>query len=479
MRDGKLGVWMLTALVVGNMVGSGIFMLPRQLAEVASPAGSILAWALTGAGVLMIALVFGNLAMRRPDLNGGPQMYAKALFRDGSTASVLSGYLVSWGYWVANWAGNVAIITTFAGYLSTFFPVLNSQTPLFSVGPLTVGVGNLTTFLVCTALLWLVHGLILRGVEGAGQVNLVATTAKVFGFVFFIAVSLFVFEKSNILPFATVKHDGGQSVGLFGQAGNALVSTLWAFVGVESAVVFSARTRKQRDIKRATVFGLVLTVIIYMGISILTMGVLPQAQLVHTDKPLVDALSVAIGPAGSDIMALLGLVCLAGSTVGWILLSAEVAYQASRQGLFPGVFGRENKRQAPSVSLTITNIMAQVFIFSTISHSIAKAFDFVTFVATLSYLLPYIIATIYQLKLTVSGQTYAGQGRQRLEDFVVAALGVIYSGWVIKAGTSDLRTFLFGVGLIACGILFFPFVVSSRRRRDTSAADSGEKGIVA
>ncbi|WP_067930291.1 amino acid permease [Alicyclobacillus kakegawensis] len=478
MRDGKLGVWLLTALVVGNMVGSGIFMLPRQLAEVASPAGSVLAWALTGAGVMMIALVFGNLAMRKPELAGGPQMYAKALFRDGSTASTLAGYLVSWGYWVANWAGNVAIITTFAGYLSTFFPILNDATPLFFAGPFTVGVGNLVTFFVCTALLWLVHGLILRGVESAGRLNLVATSAKVIGFVFFIAASLFVFQKANIVPFAAVKSDGGQTLGLFGQAGHALVSTLWAFVGVESAVVFSARARRRGDIKRATVLGLVLTVIIYMSISILTMGVLPQSQLVHTDKPLVDALSVAIGPAGSYVMALVGIVCLAGSTVGWVLLSAEVAYQASRQGLFPGVFGRENRRKSPVVSLAITNTMAQAFIFSTISHSIAKAFDFVTFVATLSYLVPYIIATVYQLKLTISGETYGGQGRQRIGDLVIAALGVIYSSWVVKAGTADLHTFLFGIGLIFCGILFFPFVISSRRRQQMST-DMKEGGSAA
>ncbi|GAA3330750.1 hypothetical protein GCM10020331_084560 [Ectobacillus funiculus] len=121
-KGNKLGLWILTSLVVGNMVGSGIFfMLPRSLAEVASPAGVIGAWVLTGLGVLMTALVFGNLAIRKPNLNGGPQIYAKELFKSGSKASLLSGFMASWGYWIGNLAGNIAIITTFAGYLSTFF----------------------------------------------------------------------------------------------------------------------------------------------------------------------------------------------------------------------------------------------------------------------------------------------------------------------------------------------------------------------
>jgi arginine:ornithine antiporter/lysine permease len=469
MQKDKLGLWLLTALVIGNMVGSGIFMLPRQLAEVASPAGVVLAWCLTGAGVLMLALVFGNLALRKPQLTGGPQVYAKALFRDGSTASTLTGYLVSWGYWVANWAGNVAIITTFASYLSTFFPILTDSTPLFHMGTFQVNVGNLCTFVVCTALLWFVHALILRGVEGAGRINLVATTAKVLGFILFIMASLFVFDKANVVPFAQPRMDGGHPVSLFGQATHAAMATLWAFVGVESAVVFSARARRQSDVKKATVLGLLLTVLIYVGISILVMGVLPQSKLVHADKPLVDALSVAVGASGSYLMALLGLVCLAGSTIGWVLLSAEVAYQASRQGLFPALFARENRRGAPTTSLLITNAMAQVFIFSTISQSIAKAFDFVTFVATLSYLVPYIVSSFYQLTLTVRGETYEGQTRQRLVDGIISALAFIYSVWVVKAGTADLKTFLFGVGLLAFGFLFYPFVHTYARRRAMQA----------
>ncbi len=127
MSQNRVGFWILTALVVGNMVGSGIFMLPRSLAEVSNPAGTVLAWGVTGFGVLMLALVFGNLALRKPELSGGPQIYAKELFPNSPVLSLLSGFMSSWGYWVGNVAGFVAVITTFSSYLSTFIPAMKSD----------------------------------------------------------------------------------------------------------------------------------------------------------------------------------------------------------------------------------------------------------------------------------------------------------------------------------------------------------------
>src|SRR4051794_2179729 len=201
----KLGFWVLTALVVGNMVGSGIFMLPSSLSEAASPAGVISAWLVTGFGVLMMALVFGNLAIRKPNITGGPQIYAKELFKPGSHASTLSGFMSSWGYWIGNLAGNIALITTFAGYLSTFFPILTNQADWFTIGGFTLKVGNGLTFFVCSILLWGTHFIILRGMESAGKLNFLATAAKVAGFIIFIIVGLFAFEKSNILPFMATR----------------------------------------------------------------------------------------------------------------------------------------------------------------------------------------------------------------------------------------------------------------------------------
>ncbi|WP_413307363.1 amino acid permease [Bacillus sp. 1P10SD] len=454
-KANKLGFWVLTALVVGNMVGSGIFMLPRSLSESASPAGVISAWLVTGLGVLMTALVFGNLAVRKPNLQGGPQIYAKDLFKQGSHASTLSGFMSTWGYWIGNLAGNVAMITTFAGYLSTFFPILTSQADWFTIGNFTLKVGNGLTFIVCSILLWGTHTIILRGMESAGKLNFMATAAKVAGFILFIIVGLFAFEKSNMLPFMAERlDDAGHSINMMKQINNAAVNTLWAFIGVESAVVFASRARKQTDVKRATILGLFIALGIYVGISTLVMGMLDQNTLIHSDKPLIDAISTVLGPIGGKVLAAVGLISLFGSTIGWLMLSAEVPYQAAKQGLFLPVFLKENKKGLPVFSMIVSNGLGQLFIFSTISKSISGAFDFVIVIATLSYLVPYFISSVYQLKLVVTGDTYKGE-KSRITDGIIALLSTIYSVWVIIAGTADMKTFMYGMILLASGILFY------------------------
>ncbi|KAB7671226.1 amino acid permease [Bacillus sp. B1-b2] len=452
---GKLGLGVLTSLVVGNMVGSGIFMLPRSLSEVASPAGVILAWLLTGFGVLVTAFVFGNLAIRKPNLVGGPQIYAKELFKPGSNKSTLAGFMATWGYWIGNLAGNIAIITTFAGYLSTFFPILTSGAALLKVGSFTLYVGNALTFLVCTILLWGTHFIILNGMEHAGKLNLAATAAKVIGFMLFIIIALFAFETSNILPFAESKiDDSGHAVGIFGQVNSAAITTLWAFIGVESAVVFASRAKKQSDVKKATMLGLIIALIIYIGISTLVMGLLTQEELINSQKPLIDAIETVLGPIGGKVLAAIGLISLFGSTIGWVMLSSEVPYAAAKQRIFIPAFAKENDKGIPTFSLLLTNIFGQLFIFSTISSSISQAFDFVIYIATLSYLVPYLISSIFQLKLTITGETYRTVKERRI-DFAIGIIATVYSIWVIIAGTADLKTFSFGVLLLFSGIFFY------------------------
>lgn len=187
------------------------------------------------------------------------------------------------------------------------------------------------------------------------------------------------------------------------------------------------------------------------------MGVLPQDQLIHSEKPLVDAIEVTLGPVGAYLLSGLGLISLLGSTIGWILLSAEVPYQAAKQKLFLPSFSKANQKGVPTFSLYISNTLTQVFIFSTISNSISSAFAFVIYIATLSFLVPYLISTAYQLKIVITGETYT-LTKERWIDEGIAVLATIYSAWVIFAGTSDLKTFLFGVALLVSGLFFYPLL---------------------
>lgn len=168
-------------------------------------------------------------------------------------------------------------------------------------------------------------------------------------------------------------------------------------------------------------------------------------------------MEIVLGPIGAYLLSGLGIISLLGSTIGWILLSSEVPYQAAKQGIFIPAFAKENKKGMPVFSLILTNAFTQVFLFSTISNSMASAFDFVIYIATLAFLVPYLISSLYQLKLVVTGETYLDHFG-RWSDGIIACLATLYSTWAIFAGTSDLKTFLFGMILLASGMFFFPLL---------------------
>jgi arginine:ornithine antiporter / lysine permease len=457
MENKKWGLWILTMFVIGNMVGGGIFMLPSNMAQVASPFGSMAAWGVTGLGVLFIALVFGNLSTRKPELKAGPQSYAQAMFSSRKAGRV-AGYSMAWGYWAANWAATASVIITFAGYLSTFFPIMQSTKVMFSIGSFSMEMGKMITFLVCTVMLWGIQAILSKSFNGAGKMNLVATIAKVIGFTLFIVLTLFIFDAANLGNGKDFVDKTGKSVLFSSQINSGAILTLWAFVGIESAVMLSNRAKSQKDVKKATIIGLIISLFIYIGITLLTMGALPVEELKASQKPLVDALQQIMG-SGGNIMALLALISLFGSTVGWIVVSSEVPYQAAKDQLFPAFFAKTNRNGSPINSLTLTNIMTQIFLFSTISGTISEAYNFVIVVATLAYLIPYLVSALYQLKLIITGETYDIIKGSRIKDGFVTVLALVYSIWVIKTGTADMKTFLLGIGLFVVGLILYPVVM--------------------
>lgn len=471
MNNNKWGLWILTTFVVGNMVGGGIFMLPANLAQVSSPLGSTIAWVATGLGVFMIALVFGNLAIRKPNLKAGPQSYAQNLFSSPKAGKV-AGYSMAWGYWAANWAATASVIISFAGYLTTFFPIMQSKKVLFSLGSFELEYGKTITFIICSIMLWGIQWILSKSFNSAGKMNLMATITKVIGFALFIIFTLFIFDKANLGSAKEFVDASGKSFSLGGQVNAAAIATLWAFIGIESAVMLSNRAKSQRDVKTATILGLVISLVIYIGITLLTMGALSQEALRESQKPLVDALGEVIGSNGTYIMAILALISLFGSTVGWIVVSSEVPYQAAKNGLFPAVFAKTNKTGSPKNSLTITNVMTQIFLFSTISGTVTQAYNFAIVVATLAYLIPYLVSAIYQMKLVITGETYDVVTGSRLKDGIITVLAFVYSIWVIKTGTADMKTFLLGIGLFVIGLILYPMIMRNSHPKEEEPVET-------
>jgi arginine:ornithine antiporter / lysine permease len=460
MSDKKLGFWLLTALVTGNMVGSAIFMLPQSLSNIGSPAGVMLAWLFTGLGVLMLAHVYGQLSDFKPELIGGPPSYTRELFGGKSKLGQIMGFEISWGYWTSNSPGNAAILITLVGYLTYFLPILQSKTILFSLGSFNVQIGNFLSFAIASAVLWFVHYLMFKGSYAASKINFLATVTKILGFIFFIIIALSIFDVTYLHPFIAEKTlKSGETIGLFQQMNQGAILTLWAFVGVESAVWLSGRAKRQQDVKWATLTGLIIALAIYLLITFLAIGALPAKELMVADKPLVDVLTKIIGSKGSFIMATLGVLSMLGATVGWILLSVEVPYQSARLNLFPHWFVKENKNGAPYRAAWITNALTQLFLLSMISDTIANAFNEMIIIATLANLVPYLFSGIYSLVVVLKGENYEKVNLwKRLLDGTMALGASLYSFWVLKSGLSDFKTLALGMLLIVSGLILVPLL---------------------
>lgn len=255
----KLGLGALTALVVGSMIGAGVFSLPQNMATGAAPVAILIGWLITGFGILTLAFVYQGLATRKPELDSGPYAYARAGFGD------FVGFNSAWGYWISAWLGNVSYAVIIFGALDYFWPIF--------------GEGNTWPAIVGASIaLWLIHALILTGVRKAAIVNLITTIAKLVPILIFAVVVLIAFnlDTFRLDLFGTGTPDLGS---VFDQVKSTMLVTLWVFIGIEGASVVSARTERRWDVGRATILGFIIALSAYVLISILSLGILLAQEL--------------------------------------------------------------------------------------------------------------------------------------------------------------------------------------------------------
>jgi len=424
----KLGLFSLMALVVGSMIGGGIFNLASDMASGAGPMAIIIGWVITGIGMISLGLCFQNLNMKRPDLDGGVYSYARAGFGD------FMGFNSAWGYWVSAFLGNVAYATLLFCSIGYFIPAFE-------------GGQNIASIIGASVLLWGVHFLILRGVHSAAIINLITTIAKLVPVLVFIVAAILAF---NVDIFKADLWGGAESFSwsaIGGQVKNTMLVTLWVFIGIEGAVVFSSRAKNRKDVGRATILGLIGTLLIYMMVSLLSVGVMSQADVAELSNPsMAYILESVVGKWGAILINIGLIISVLGAWLGWTLLASEIPFLAAKDGIFPKWFAKANKNNAPVNALWITNGLIQLFILTFIISD--SAYTFMFSLASSAILIPYAFSAFYQFKYSLQTKE-----ADRTKNLIVGLIASIYGIWLVVAAGLDylLLTML----LFAPGILVF------------------------
>ncbi|MEB0040481.1 MULTISPECIES: arginine-ornithine antiporter [unclassified Pseudomonas] len=429
---GKLRLGALVALVVGSMIGGGIFSLPQNMAASADVGAILIGWAITAVGMLTLAFVFQTLANRKPTLDGGVYAYAKAGFGD------YMGFSSAWGYWISAWLGNVGYFVLLFSTLGYFFPIFGQgNTPAAIVG--------------ASILLWAVHFLVLRGIKEAAFINLVTTVAKVVPLLLFVLIAVFAFKLDIFTAdIWGIKNPDLGSV--MNQVRNMMLVTVWVFIGIEGASIFSARAEKRSDVGKATIIGFITVLLFLVFVNVLSLGIMTQPELAKLQNPSMAAvLEHVVGHWGAVLISVGLIISLLGALLSWVLLCAEIMFAAAKDHTMPAFLKRENANHVPANALWLTNAMVQVFLIITLFS--ASTYLSLIYLATSMILIPYLWSAAYAVLLAVRGETYEKAMAERKKDLFIAAVALIYAVWLIYAG--GVKYLLLSALLYAPGVILF------------------------
>lgn len=425
---GKLALPVLTAMVIGSMVGSGIFSLPRTFGIATGPFGAMIAWVIAGCGMYTLARVFQFLAQRKPDLDAGVYAYAKAGFGD------YPGYLSAFGYWMGSCIGNVSYWVLIKSTLGAFFPVFGDGNTVMAILVASVGI-------------WLFHFVILRGIQQATFINTVVTIAKIVPILAFILIMIFAFSFDMF----SANFWGGEGMpqaSLFEQVRATMLVTVFVFLGIEGASVYSRYAKRREDIGRATLLGFAAVTTLMVLVTLLPYGALPRVDIAGMRQPSMAAvLESVVGPWGAVFVSVGLLVSVLGAYLAWSLICAEVMSIAAKADDMPRVFAHENANKVPANALWATNIVVQLFVIST--YWSQDAFSLMLNLTSVMALIPFLLVAGYAFLLVWRGETYQGQPGDRSRDMVIATIALAYTTFLIFAAGLEfllLSAILYGPG---------------------------------
>ena len=419
-KSQKIGLLTTTSLVVGNMIGVGIFVLPAVLSSYGSI--SLLGWIFTATGALILAKIFSNFSRIIVSKSGGPYIYSKAGFGD------FIGFLVAWGYWIACWVGNGAIAIAIIGAASFFIPELATNSIL------SVSLG--------LALIWIFTWINARGIKDSGKIQLITTIFKILPLLFVIIVGLFFFEFDNFPAFNLT----GESN--FSAISAVATLTLYAFLGIECATIPAGNIENpDKTIPRATMLGTIIVTILYILGTVVLFGVLPLDILQNSPAPFAEAAKIIGGNYGGYFVAVGVLISGIGVLNGWILITGQISMATAKDDLFPDFFKKENKNGAPVNGFIIGGVLSSVVMLMNYTEGLVEQFEFIVQLTVLVILMPYLFTAASYALIVIEKKLHT---KSWIKTFILSALGFAYSLWAIYG--SGYETVFYGFLLMLIGI---------------------------
>ncbi|RDL08491.1 arginine:ornithine antiporter (APA family) [Streptomyces sp. HB202] len=447
----KLTLPTLTAMVVGSMVGAGVFSLPSRFAQETGVAGALIAWAVAGTGMLMLAFVFQALAVRRPDLDAGVYAYAKAGFGE------YLGFFSAFGYWASACVGNVTYWVLIMSTVGAVAPVLGDGDTVTAVVVSSVG-------------LWGFFLLIRRGVKEAAAINRIVTVAKIVPILFFVVLALFYFEPSVFADNFSGTDEAGT---LFDQVRGTMLATVFVFLGVEGASVYSRHAKRREDVGRATVLGFLSVFAVFASVTIVSYGLLPMAEIAELRQPsMAEVLESAVGTWGKVFISVGLIVSVLGAYLAWTLMAAEVLFVAAEDRDMPRFLGQSTAADVPENALLLTTCLSQIVLVVTLFSD--DAFTFALDLTSALSLIPFLLAAGFAVKVAARPERWGAVGRSTRRELVIAVAATLYTAFLLYAAGPKF--------VLVSFILYAPatfLFVKSRREQGRRLFSPGEAVICA
>lgn len=425
----KLGLLMLTGVVIGSMVGGGVFNLPQNMANGAALGAVIIAWVVTGVGMYFLADTFRTLADKRPDLTAGIYSYAREGF------GRFAGFNSAWGYWLSAAFGNVGFAVLVMQTLGYFYPSLLSGKSWQAI-------------LGGSILIWAMYFLVLAGVKSAAFLNAIATATKIVPILALIVVLGVFFNsgKFSLDIWGTHAHLGN----VLAQVKSTMMVTLWVFIGIEGAVVVSGRATHSEDVGRSTLLGLLVCLLLYVLTSVLPFGVMTQAQLAALNGPSAAyVLSAVVGHWGAVFIIVSVLISLLSCWLAWTILVAELPFEGARDGVFPKFLSHENSHHSPAPSLLLSTLAMQVAMFIVIFAN--NAWLWMVAITGVMILPPYFACTAYLFRYVNQPAFIDAHGTETKGKAIISGLlGSVYALWLLYAAGVQfvlLSTIVYAIGI--------------------------------